>query len=347
MRPRNALIVLLVVAALVAGIAVYELKIKPSQKEEAKKSGLLFPEFDMAEAGRIEIINGATTEIFVRSGSTVWKMEKEGHAINSNYMDDIFNSIISLKGNNIVSRSKDSHERLEVDDGSGVLVKINVGGQEKAKFILGKHGKSSSTTFLRIPGEDTVYLVYQNLKSQFVKKHNDWRDKAVFSSGIENVASVKISAPFPADDGTEAPAAVLDVVVLKMDEESGSWMAFNEDGSTLGSFDSNKLRRAVGSLASLRSDEFADDTSSKDAGLVDAKMKAEFTEVGGAVYTLLVGHLEDSDYFVKRADIDTVHKVSDYRIKNIFFQMEEKEEVDEGAMPFDPGSLLPVPDLEK
>jgi Domain of unknown function (DUF4340) len=349
MKPKSALVILLVVVALVAGIAVYELKIKPSKKEDEKKSESLFPGFDVKSAERIEIVNGSTIDVFVHSGATVWKMEKKGHVINSNFMDDINNSMPSLKNNNVVSKSKESHKRLKVEDESGVLVKFFSGGDEKVKFVFGKHGKGSGTTFLRIPGEDTVYLVYQNLKNQFVKEKNDWRDKAIFSSDEDKISSVKISTPIQtetAQGGTES-APALDVVVLQKDGESGDWTAFNEDGSTLDAFDSNKLRRAVNSVARLRSDEFADDVSPEDAGISDTSMKVEFTETGGASYTLLVGKFEDSEYFVKRSDIDAIHKVSDYRIKNIFFKMDGEEETDTGSMPFDPGQMLPVPDLNK
>ncbi len=334
MKPRSSLVILVVVVAAVAAIAVYELVVVPGKERKEKQESLFFPELDKQAVTRLEITKGDTATVLVRQGDTAWKLGDSGYKADQEAVSGALEKLAKLERGIIASRNKESHRDLEVDE-QGLEVKAAAKDELLARLVIGKQGKSYGTSFVRKGESEEVYMASENLKSSFDKTESEWRDKNIFSEKLDRVTRILIEQGL--SGGTQ------ESMLISRDNEQG-WELVLE-GDTAKKLAKSKVDSLARTLTSLRAAEFADQVSLEEAGLDEPDKKATFALEDGSSLTLMVGDKDDSKFFVKRGDQDTVFKVYQYNVKNIF---KTKEDLfpKEQKMP-DVSPELPAPKLQK
>ncbi|HUT55159.1 MAG TPA: DUF4340 domain-containing protein [bacterium] len=347
MKPKQTMILLAVVAAVIAGIAAYQYVLVPREKAKHQEEALLFPGFDPAKAAGIEIKRGDTVSALSRpaSGDTAWVVVSQG-----NYPADpeaVKNALDMLKGlkeTTPASEEKQSFERLGVDE-KGLRVTVKAGESVIADLIVGKQGSSWGTNFVRKPDADNTCLVYENLAGAFDKKGTGWRDKKIFAANADDITGIKLTKTTGPAAGTTAQP-VTETMVLSKDKATGDWGLVTH-GDSVEPLDQDKVAAVARNLAALSVAEF-EKLSPADAGLDNPAMKAEFTMTSGKTYTLLAGKKQESKYYVKRPDRDAVMSVYQYNVTNIFKDADALKPLPGGAAPppeFDMSNMLPAPPL--
>ncbi len=351
MKPKNAIILLAIVAALIGAIAIYELGIKPSGEEKEKKDLLLFPDLDLESADAIEIKSGDTAVTLVKAGDTAWAIQGDGFNADPDAVQKALDKLKELKAANVTSRSKDSHADLGVDE-KGTQVKAKAGDKTLAALVVGEQGTSYATSFVRKLDSDDVYMIYDNVKNVFTAKPETWRDKRIFGAELDEVVEITLyqrpesqegdtgAAAADGDTAEKGPADYVESHFKKNDKDE--WVKVEEGTTAETAFpEADSIARA---LATMRASGFDDKIGLKDAGLDPPSKKAAFKLKDGRTYALHVGKEEESKYFVSRPDKGKVLLVYRYNVSNAF--KDKKEEKKEApGMGFDPGSLLPPPSL--
>jgi len=374
MKPKQALVLLAVVAAIIAGITVYKLAIQPSQAAKNEKAGVMFPALDPAKVDRVEIAAGATVAALVRQGDSVWAVESAGnYAADADAIERALDAVKGMRKDLPASENKDNYGRLGVDD-LGIKVKLLAGKTVVAEFVVGIAGKNYGTTYARPAGGEAVYLVSQDLRAAFPAGSGAWRDKAIFDLAMEDVTEVRLwtdpnfkptppqpeaggtaapapvagstAAPAPVAGATAAPAPLLPITpatlgALVIKKQGADWVAV-KDGGTPEKLDPAKAEALVRALATLTAVEFADTVSPAQAGVLKPTKRAEFTTADGKTYSLLVGAMGQTDHFVKRGDSPVIFRVYPYSVDNIFKTIEELRPLPGGQ---NAGSMLPPPNM--
>ncbi len=127
-------------------------------------------------------------------------------------VENILGEILSIKPQNLVSKSKTKWGDFEVTDSTGTRIRIlNKKGKSMADLIIGRftykqvqnqlsmYGRNNiqGTSYVRLHGEDEVYGVEGFLSLSFNRSFNDWRDNTLVTFSGNEVTSLKYI--YPAD----------------------------------------------------------------------------------------------------------------------------------------------------
>jgi len=355
MKPKQTIILFLVVAALVAGIGVYELVIKPGQVEKGQEESLFFPDFAPDQADKLTIARGDTATVLKKQGDN-WVVETaDNYPADEKAVETALDTLGTMEGGILASRTEEGREELGFTD-SALSVTAYSGEEALAELLVGNKGKSYGSSFAMAASAENAYLVSEDLENIFGKGPSKWRNKDLFDADLEDVTEVVLTEWDLPGDGdtamveegtTTAPPEPSRVSVITRDGDTGDWLLVSA-GDTAIVLDKSKTDSALRKLVSLTASEFADDMTEEEAGLTIPRKQAVFTVTGGVTNKLLVGKEEDSNVYVKKGGSDFIIKVYDYNLNGIFKTEEElmPEEEGEGEMgDFDPGSLLPAPGL--
>ncbi len=339
MKPKSSWTLFAVVAVIVGLILAYQYWYKPGQEEKKKEEAVLFPDLEPDKADRIEIRKGDTVTVLATNGNTAWKVETQGYPADYDAVHRALSMLEGLAANVPASRNPENFDKLGVTPEKAMRVKISRGDSIVAELLVGNQGKSYSSSFVRKPGEDQAYLVYEGLDRVLGKK--EWRDRSVFNANPEQVEEVKVTraAKLAEGDTTESSLPAKKLILRRSGEgEKQKWEIFS--GDTTAQVEQGRISGLVKSLCRLKASEFAESVSLQDAGLEKPYAKISLKLDPGDNRTLLIGDKTDSNYFVKRKDSDVIMKVSAYSIDRAFKADEKKETPD-------PSSMLPPPDLKK
>lgn len=134
-------------------------------------------------------------EIRLMKAGNNWKVsrgEKAVQAENSR-VKFLINTIAKLRPERMVSRKKEKWDEYDVGDTTALKVVAMEGSNEKLNLFIGK--QNGPSTYVRIEGEDEVYIVEGNIRSSFDKKFNDWRDKSFLRVEPDKVTKIAFNYP--------------------------------------------------------------------------------------------------------------------------------------------------------
>lgn len=203
---KRNLILLVVFIALAA--VVYLMFYQPAEPPEAKEEKLMYPNFDMAKAAKVEMMNVIKHEILEKRGDE-WVVgakdklpkqptpePKEGETpapepteppveyfkADQDAVQKLLEIVKNLEKKELASKNKEKHKQFQIDNMQGVEVLVSDNtGTEMAHFIVGKYGPDFSSTYVAKAGQDEVYLVEGFIKQNFDKGGvSGWRDKTIF-----------------------------------------------------------------------------------------------------------------------------------------------------------------------
>ncbi|MBI5008337.1 MAG: DUF4340 domain-containing protein, partial [Bacteroidia bacterium] len=177
-------------------ILVFTVLVKIPRESATIKDRIV--EFDSTKAGRIILYPkptiGKAFEVFKDNG--IWKVQQDNIVSASRKMEveNIMSEILSIKPQNLVSKSKSKWIDFEVTDSTGTRIRIQDSkGRDLADLIVGRftfkqadnqlsmYGRNNiqGTSYVRVNGENEVYGIDGFLSLSFNRSFNDWRDNTL------------------------------------------------------------------------------------------------------------------------------------------------------------------------
>ncbi len=94
-----------------------------------------------------------------------WKIVgSDSLVMRSGRMDNLFNKVLKVKRETLISNNPEKWSTYSVDDSLGSLITLlDAGKNEVGKAIFGRSKSDWSHNYVRIPGENDVYLTSENV----------------------------------------------------------------------------------------------------------------------------------------------------------------------------------------
>jgi hypothetical protein len=152
---------------------------------------LALPKLNAADIDRITITSPGDT-IALASTASGWQVN--GHAAAANAVNELIAALSdSANASELVARSAASHSRMAVDSVGGRRVRFFKGDRVLADVIVGGHGTSYQTSYVRRAADDDVYLFRGQLPTLVGKKLDGWRDRRIAAVAADSVAIVDVT----------------------------------------------------------------------------------------------------------------------------------------------------------
>jgi hypothetical protein len=143
--------------------------------DEVESMALLGP-FVEEQVDRIEFVDGADT-ISVERSDQGWRVDQ--FDADPDKVQEFFTLVATAVEGDLVARSPASHARMGVADDAAKRLRVYQDGKQVAELIVGNNGRVYRTIYVRLPGEDGVYLVEGELRTIVTRSLKDWRDKRI------------------------------------------------------------------------------------------------------------------------------------------------------------------------
>ncbi|HUX96538.1 MAG TPA: DUF4340 domain-containing protein [Bacteroidales bacterium] len=245
---------LYILAALIV-ILAFTVLIKIPKERATLKDRIV--EFDTTEVSKI-ILNPKNSidkpYEFIRENGK-WKVIQGNIISPSRQMEveNILGEILSIKPQNLVSKSKAKWSDFEVTDSTGTRIRIlNKKGKSLADLIIGRftykqmqnqltmYGRNNiqGTSYVRVHGQNEVFGVDGFLSLSFNRSFNDWRDNTLVTFTMNEVTYIKYI--YPADSS------------FALSLRDSKWFIANEPA------DSAKVASFLTSLSNVDGQDFND-----------------------------------------------------------------------------------------
>lgn len=298
MKPKNTLIAFVILIILVAVWLVIDQPFKEDVTTEDKVE-LVFPDFDQQQLKKMEIVSSGTTSQLLPDLNGVWTIldEDKSFPADAKAVETMLTKIKELKKADIVSTNPDKQNIYQVD-AQGTEVKLYYDDADpRYHFFIGKNGPDFFSTFVRLDGQNEVFLVPEYLKSHFDKTPKTWKDRTLIAVEKERLTSLRIEK----GDGS----------VLEFKKTGASWNITQPQESPA---DTQKVERLLNSLARYVATDYAEVLDPPDYGFEKPSMKLVVGLDDGTTKTVLLGKEKDTTgYYAKTEDRDWVFVVPKYR----------------------------------
>jgi len=119
-----------------------------------------------------------------KQGKTWYVKSESGEQLpcSRSYMQQFLGQLQTIKAQSLIAQGKDSWAEYEVEESNGTIVNIKQGGNELARFIVGKFDYTEATgvkTYMRPAGDDNVYVVEGFFKSTFTAQISNFVDNTI------------------------------------------------------------------------------------------------------------------------------------------------------------------------
>ncbi len=214
-------------------------------------------DFDSTEVFRIMLSPRSTFgkpfEFIRKDEGWLVRQDAVESAANKQETDNIMMELLSVKPQNLVSKSKAKWAEYEVSDSTGTRIRfMNKKGKVLSDLVVGKftykqsgnqmnmygRGNIQGTSYIRVTGEEEVYGVEGFLALSFNRTFNDWRDNTFLSINAGDITSIKFT--YPADSS------------FILSKKDGKWFA------DLNPADSADVADYFSTLRNLTGQEFND-----------------------------------------------------------------------------------------
>jgi hypothetical protein len=256
----------------------------------------------------IEVTKAKVTSVIKKDGAKYKVMTPTPYPAEENAAKQAFEALEKLEFTDIVTDQKSKHTEFEVDDNTGLRVAAKKGDKLLADMIVGKN--TGSGTMVRVPGKDEVWQANGSIKFSFDKAAADWRDKSLttFTQGDAEKIEVKSKT-----GGT--------ISLKKGDKKEGSsdeqW-AVIDSSVKVPKLDNSIPLGIVSTMASWKTNDFADGAKSEETGLADPALTVTVTLKGGKTATATIGNKKtDEDFFVKTPESPQVFLVKKYNLDRV------------------------------
>lgn len=147
-----------------------------------------FEELGEAHIDGVRIVGPDGEMELVRAGDD-WTAN--GFPADSGSISRLLGVLGELAVGDLAATNTANHDRMGVSLDSAVSVDFDVGGEWRS-ILVGRQGRRYATSYVRLPGEDEVYLLEGDLRIQVVRRLDDWRDRRMISVDSATVSRIEI-----------------------------------------------------------------------------------------------------------------------------------------------------------
>lgn len=151
----------------------------------------ILPEVKTADISKIEIKQGEKALTLDKQGD-VWKILPEGYPADSQKIEDMLETLSTLKMATLISESK-NYVRYDLGPEKRISVKALKGTDVVREFNIGKTASSYQHTFVTLAGDDKVYHADNNFRNSFEPVIDNLRDKKVFDFDDTEIQEIMIT----------------------------------------------------------------------------------------------------------------------------------------------------------
>ncbi|MCF8029960.1 MAG: DUF4340 domain-containing protein [Desulfohalobiaceae bacterium] len=141
-------------------------------------------------------------EVLVRSGNSslslrrtngTWSIADKGYEAQGDKVQKMLRQVADPGISALVSETGD-YSRYDLDRGSRIQVKLLQDGKAVRVLHVGKSAGQVQSTYVRLPGDQNIYMAESDLRGTFDTTAKELRDKTVFSFDAEKVRAVRLAS---------------------------------------------------------------------------------------------------------------------------------------------------------
>jgi len=134
-------------------------------------------------------ITGPKDSVSLERKGTKWTVND--FATDSGMVSDFFSTLRNTKIGELVSTNPANQAAMGVSKDSAWTLSFDVGGKAHT-LLVGKTGPRYATAYVRLPGQDRVYLANGNLRSEVTRPVADWRNKRIVALDTASVHRIEV-----------------------------------------------------------------------------------------------------------------------------------------------------------
>jgi len=144
----------------------------------------------VSEEAAIEVrMSNASGEVVLTGGAGAWTVNDL--LTDSGTVARFWSVLTGLEVGALVASNPANHARMGVDDDGGATLEIDVGGETRV-VVVGDQGPRFGTSYVRLPGQDEVYVANRDLRSHVQRELADWQNRVLVRIDTSAVARVEI-----------------------------------------------------------------------------------------------------------------------------------------------------------
>ncbi len=137
-------------------------------------------------------ISSGNSSLSLRRTNGTWRIADKGYEAQGDKVQKMLRQAADPGISALVSESG-SYARYDLDRGSRIQVKLRREGKVVRELHLGKSAGQVQSTYVRLPGDQNIYMADSDLRGSFDTTAKELRDKTVFSIDAEKVRAVHLA----------------------------------------------------------------------------------------------------------------------------------------------------------
>ncbi|KKP38557.1 MAG: hypothetical protein UR28_C0015G0029 [Candidatus Peregrinibacteria bacterium GW2011_GWF2_33_10] len=154
----------------------------------------LFPTFAKDTVNKIVIYIPGKDLIEIDKNNNQWVLKNlNNYLADQDLMNNFLTSVQELKSSEVVSKNANNLKTYGLDDINAAHLKLSKNDSPLADIYIGKPGPSYNSQFVKLSGDNKVFLVNENLGNKLLKTADDLRDKTIIKIDPSLIKSLTIA----------------------------------------------------------------------------------------------------------------------------------------------------------
>lgn len=184
MKAKREYIILAVIIAVLVGYLVFK------HTDRIHYVLPVLEKVDVKGISKVEITRGNVKMVLIRKGDS-WHITPQDWRVDPQKIADMLSAIGDLHLTDLVSETK-AYDRYQLDAKNKLMVKAYSGLTLKREFDVGKAAPTNQHTFIRLPGDDKIYLAGGDFRRSFDTPVSELRDMLVFSLTPSEITEIRL-----------------------------------------------------------------------------------------------------------------------------------------------------------
>jgi hypothetical protein len=270
-----------------------------------KKKPLLFGGVKRDKIIQITVAKYNQSEI-LRKTEKGWVSTAGGeYAADTTKIDELLTAIETQSKDEPVAKNPSRHVDLGVDSAGATQVTIESEKGGLQSFFIGNMAHGFSGSYVRLKGEDEVYVSKGAYDRLFSTTQYFYRDKTLFKIAKDQIYDFEFSY---------ADADSMNKVSAHFSAESASWELLEPEKVKL---DNGKVTEYLGRIAALNVDEWYGAEEDTSTGFAKPSYRIFLKKADGTSVTLLAGVEKNGNYYVRLEGDDNRYLIKKYRFEGL------------------------------
>ncbi len=183
----------IVLSTLVAVLlCVYIVQLIVSSRSPIKTFELKASEADALD--QITLVSSTNGAITLNKHGEDWTVSEQAYKTSESYIDDILESIKSVRTLGTVSRSasEETLQRFGLDNNTAITVTAFKAGEAVRTLYIGKAASTGDQTYLRLDGKNDIFLASGSLRDTFGRSEDSLRSKEVYALSSDELTTIDV-----------------------------------------------------------------------------------------------------------------------------------------------------------